>query len=119
MKTKILTTEVKVKTNMVRIIDPSTGLADCKVCRSRKYIDTTPNGQRLPRGTWQCANGCDSHDWEQKCKEYWQINPSVGGMNLYCENQTKQNEIQWRKKWNEEVITDEFPLKTSYVVWIQ
>ena len=41
---------------MMKVIDPSSGLMECKVCGSRHYSDLRPNsvGGGYYRGSWQC-----------------------------------------------------------------
>ncbi len=48
---------------VMKLIDPSTGLAECRVCGATKFISfgSKPfsSKTRYPRGSWQCVNGCN------------------------------------------------------------
>lgn len=46
---------------MMRLVDASTGLVECKVCGDTKIINTKPGGGSY-RGAWQCLNGCKPED---------------------------------------------------------
>lgn len=43
----------------MEVIDPSTGLMECRVCGYRANLIQPPDGKRMPPGTWQCPNGCN------------------------------------------------------------
>lgn len=44
---------------VMRLIDPSTGLMECKVCGSNHTANIKPNSNgNFYRGAWQCINGC-------------------------------------------------------------
>jgi hypothetical protein len=49
---------------VMKLIDPSTGLIECRVCGKRIIANQqsrtarADNKTRFPRGTWQCPNGC-------------------------------------------------------------
>ncbi|HUX56012.1 MAG TPA: hypothetical protein VMV77_03495 [Bacteroidales bacterium] len=51
------------KKKVMKLINPSTGLAECKVCGATKYISFVnkpfSSKSRYPRGSWQCVNGCN------------------------------------------------------------
>lgn len=49
---------------VMKLIDPSTGLMECKVCGSRHFAslqsgyDRADGVTRYYRGSWQCQNKC-------------------------------------------------------------
>lgn len=45
---------------VMKLIDPSTGRMECKVCGAEHYANLRPNreGGGYKRGCWQCVNGC-------------------------------------------------------------
>ena len=42
---------------VMKLIDPHTGLMECKVCGSVHIANLRSGGHYL-RGSWQCRNGC-------------------------------------------------------------
>ena len=44
---------------VMKLIDPSTGLMECKICGERHVANIKPmsNGKYY-RGSWQCHRGC-------------------------------------------------------------
>ena len=48
---------------VMKLIDPLTGLVECKVCGATKYISFVSkpfsSKSRFPRGSWQCINECN------------------------------------------------------------
>ncbi len=51
---------------VMKLIDPSSGLMECKVCGAQKYASliSAPfsSKSRWHRGSWQCLNGCTVED---------------------------------------------------------
>jgi hypothetical protein len=49
----------KATPKVMRLIDPNTGLMECRVCGARHCANIRPmsNGHYY-RGSWQCQNGC-------------------------------------------------------------
>ncbi|MFQ6023996.1 MAG: hypothetical protein ACE5NW_14855 [Acidiferrobacterales bacterium] len=44
---------------VMRLLDPFTGLMECKVCGTRHAALIRPDsGGKYYRGSWQCLNGC-------------------------------------------------------------
>jgi hypothetical protein len=44
---------------VMKLLDPGTGLMECKVCGARHLASIRPDsGGRYYRGAWQCQNGC-------------------------------------------------------------
>jgi hypothetical protein len=44
---------------VMRLLDPFTGLMECKVCGTRHAALPGPGKTgRYARGSWQCVNGC-------------------------------------------------------------
>jgi hypothetical protein len=44
---------------VMRLIDPNTGLMECKVCGRRHQANIRPDSNgNYYRGSWQCSNGC-------------------------------------------------------------
>lgn len=44
---------------VMQLLDPSTGLMECKVCGSRHFANIKPDsGGKYYRGSWQCQHGC-------------------------------------------------------------
>ena len=41
----------------MKLLDPSTGLMQCRVCGSVHWAMVRPGGH-FYRGSWQCINGC-------------------------------------------------------------
>ena len=46
---------------MMKLLDPSTGLMECKVCGDRHFADLRDGHYK--RGSWQCLNGCTEEDY--------------------------------------------------------
>lgn len=42
---------------VMKLIDPSTNLMECKVCGNKHYANIAEGG-KFKRGSWQCENGC-------------------------------------------------------------
>ena len=42
---------------VMKLLDPDTGLMQCKVCGNR-HIANLRQGGYYYRGSWQCQNGC-------------------------------------------------------------
>jgi hypothetical protein len=42
---------------VMKLIDPSTGVMECKIC-GRRHIANLRGGGHYYRGSWQCLNGC-------------------------------------------------------------
>lgn len=51
---------------VMRLVDASTGVMECKVCGVRHSAVILPDG-KFRRGSWQCRNGC--RDAEADAKE--------------------------------------------------
>ena len=48
---------------VMKLIDPHTGLMECKVCGSTHVANIKPDsGGKYYRGSWQCVNGCKLPD---------------------------------------------------------
>jgi len=44
---------------VMRLLDPNTGLMECKICGARHWANIKPDsGGKYYRGSWQCQNGC-------------------------------------------------------------
>ncbi len=45
---------------VMRLLNESTGLMECKVCGARHFANLRPRseGGGYYRGSWQCQNGC-------------------------------------------------------------
>lgn len=44
---------------VMRLVNPDTGLMECKVCGARHQAQVKPDsGGKFYRGSWQCPNGC-------------------------------------------------------------
>lgn len=44
---------------VMKLIDPTTGLMECRICGSRHLANIKPNSNgKYYRGSWQCSNGC-------------------------------------------------------------
>jgi len=43
---------------VMKLIDKSTGLMECRVCGALHNANTSPDTGRFYRGSWQCHNGC-------------------------------------------------------------
>ena len=54
---------------IMKLIDRSTGLMECKICGSRHVASVRPysNGCYY-RGSWQCINGCKFDAIEKKAE---------------------------------------------------
>ena len=55
---------------VMKLIDASTGLMECKICEARHYANIGSGGKYL-RGSWQCPNGCvfeDSEEGKSHCR---------------------------------------------------
>ena len=39
------------------LLDPRTGLMECKVC-GKRWLANIKSGGKYYRGSWQCPNGC-------------------------------------------------------------
>ena len=42
---------------VMKLLDPSTGLMECKVC-GHVHLANTKSGGGYYRGAWQCVHGC-------------------------------------------------------------
>lgn len=42
---------------VMKLIDPSTGMMECKVC-GNIHVANLRRGGYYVRGSWQCVNGC-------------------------------------------------------------
>ena len=42
---------------VMKLLDPNTGLMECRVCGQRHYANLKGGGHYV-RGSWQCSNGC-------------------------------------------------------------
>ncbi len=47
----------KATPKVMKLIDASTGLMECRVCGSRHSANLA-HGGHYRRGAWQCVNGC-------------------------------------------------------------
>ena len=48
---------------VMKLIDPSSGLMECKVCGARHHANIKPqSGGHYYRGSWQCVHGCKLDD---------------------------------------------------------
>ncbi len=58
---------------IMKLIEPETGLMECKVCGARHDAQIRPasNGKYY-RGVWQCQNGCKI---DQQPKDIGTVNP--------------------------------------------
>jgi hypothetical protein len=54
---KISTERRIIMSKVMKLINPSTGLMECKVC-GRQHIANLRGGGFYKRGSWQCTNGC-------------------------------------------------------------
>jgi DNA repair exonuclease SbcCD ATPase subunit len=43
---------------VMRLIDPNTGLMECRVCGAQHHANLNRSGH-YRRGSWQCAKGCN------------------------------------------------------------
>lgn len=44
---------------IMKLLDPETGLMECKVCGARHAAVIRPGSNgKYYRGSWQCVNGC-------------------------------------------------------------
>lgn len=44
---------------VMKILDATTGLMECKVCKARHFANIQPQSNgKYKRGSWQCRNGC-------------------------------------------------------------
>ncbi len=44
---------------IMKLIEPETGLMECKVCGARHNAQIRPDSKgKYYRGSWQCQNGC-------------------------------------------------------------
>jgi hypothetical protein len=44
---------------VMKLVDPTTGKMECKVCGSEHYAHRKPGGHgQFYRGSWQCFKGC-------------------------------------------------------------
>ncbi len=60
-----LATKKKATPKVMRLIDPSTGLMECRVCGSRHKAMIKPLSRgNYYRGSWQCRNRCKTGDKE-------------------------------------------------------
>jgi hypothetical protein len=48
----------KATPKVMKLLDPATGLMQCKVCGARHHANIEPGAHRFYRGSWQCQNGC-------------------------------------------------------------
>ncbi len=55
------------KRKVMKLIDPTTGLMECTVCRETHYSKLTTIGH-YKRGSWQCVNGCQPDIKEKTIK---------------------------------------------------
>jgi hypothetical protein len=46
---------------VMKLIEPSTGLMECRVCGARHHANLVEGGRFKP-GSWQCAKGCKLPD---------------------------------------------------------
>jgi hypothetical protein len=46
---------------VMRLVDPSTGRMECRVCGSVHWARLRSGGHYF-RGSWQCQNGCEVDD---------------------------------------------------------
>ena len=52
---------------IMKLIDASTGLMECKVCGSQHVASIRPNSNgNYYRGSWQCINKCQFDTAEKK-----------------------------------------------------
>jgi hypothetical protein len=47
----------KATKKVMKLIDPSTGLMECRIC-GKRHIANLDSGGKYIRGSWQCSNGC-------------------------------------------------------------
>ena len=48
---------------VMKLIDPSKGLMECKICGKQHHANMVPqSGGHYRRGSWQCVNGCKLED---------------------------------------------------------
>jgi len=45
------------KKKVNRLLNPETGLMECRVC-GRRMLANRITGGKFRRGSWQCRNGC-------------------------------------------------------------
>lgn len=56
----------KATPKVMKLIEPSTGKMECKVCGSIHLANIKPNSEGLSfRNSWQCKNGCRVEDLER------------------------------------------------------
>jgi hypothetical protein len=49
----------KATPKLMKLVDPQTGLMECKVCGARHVASIRPHSDgHFHRGSWQCMNGC-------------------------------------------------------------
>jgi len=52
---------------VMRLVDPSICLLECKVCGIQVHGMIRPDSNgRLVRGNWQCPNGCKPEDLKEE-----------------------------------------------------
>ncbi len=56
------------KKKVMKLLDATTSLMECRVCGFRHYPTIQPGG-KYRRGSWQCANGCQPVPASQKAPE--------------------------------------------------
>jgi hypothetical protein len=49
----------------MKLLDPDSGLMECRVCGFRHHANLTEKG-KYRRGSWQCPNGCKPDSVEKK-----------------------------------------------------
>lgn len=55
---------------VMKLIEPSSGLMECRVCGRRHIADIKPDsGGHYYRSSWQCLNGCKLEGLENKKEE--------------------------------------------------
>lgn len=53
---------------VIKLIDPSSGLMECKVCGATHFASLQPDKKRYYRGSWQCQNKCKIDETEAVIK---------------------------------------------------
>lgn len=54
---------------VMKLIDPSTGLMQCRVCGSVHWANLRSGGHYC-RGSWQCQNGCKPSERSQTQRQF-------------------------------------------------
>lgn len=64
MSTSVGEQRMSVSAKVMRLVNPSTGLMECRVCGQRHFAQVK-NG-KYRRGSWQCVNRCERKPEKQE-----------------------------------------------------